>query len=300
MSACVSVIIPCYNQAAYLRSAVDSVIAQSCPDWECIIVNDGSSDNTRGVALELAATDSRIRYVEQSNRGLSGARNRGLDEACGRYVQFLDADDLIDPRKLETQLGMLENIESLAVALCDYRITRSDGVDCLDRMPPDLDVERPLQDIALRWELSLSIPVHVALTDARVFYNEGIRFDESLPNHEDWDVWMRVIALNVRVFHTREALVTYRRYGDSMCSNGVLMRRGFIQAIYKQLRLLGHDREMRDILEHKLCITSDEYCDSAPCITKLWCRRRSGRVARALRRIVPAPLRTVFRHVVYR
>src|SRR5450432_4194524 len=95
----ISVIVPCYRQAKYLPDAVKSLIGQSYRHWECIIINDGSPDDTREVAAEQVRLDSRIRYVEQANGGCSSARNRGLTEANGDFVQFLDADDLLLPDK---------------------------------------------------------------------------------------------------------------------------------------------------------------------------------------------------------
>ena len=88
----VSVIVPCFNQGRYLVDALESVLAQSYPSWQCIVVNDGSTDETRRVALEYVARDPRFRYLEQKNSGLSAARNRGLGEMRGSHVQFLDAD----------------------------------------------------------------------------------------------------------------------------------------------------------------------------------------------------------------
>lgn len=100
----ISVIVPCFNQGRYLPDALDSVLAQTYPHWECIVVNDGSTDDTRQVALEYASKDARFRYVEQENRGLSGARNRGRREVRGTHVQFLDSDDTISPEKFQLQL----------------------------------------------------------------------------------------------------------------------------------------------------------------------------------------------------
>lgn len=94
----VSVIIPCYNHGHYLPHAVNSVLAQTFTDWEAIIVDDGSTDNTREVAAQF--TDERVRYVHQENRGLSGARNTGIRAAQGAYLAFLDADDEWEPRFL--------------------------------------------------------------------------------------------------------------------------------------------------------------------------------------------------------
>lgn len=101
----VSVIVPCFNQAGYLPEALGSVLGQTFADWECIIVNDGSPDDTARVAAEWVKRDARFRYIEKANGGLSSARNAGIEAARGQFVQFLDADDALHPRKFELQLA---------------------------------------------------------------------------------------------------------------------------------------------------------------------------------------------------
>ncbi|MFC7670076.1 glycosyltransferase family 2 protein [Hymenobacter humi] len=103
----VSIIIPCYNYGWLLAETLDSVLAQTYQQWECIIIDDGSTDTTRVVATSYQARDSRFRYVYQPNGGLSAARNHGLQAATGEYIQFLDADDLLLPQKLELQVALL-------------------------------------------------------------------------------------------------------------------------------------------------------------------------------------------------
>jgi glycosyltransferase involved in cell wall biosynthesis len=108
----VSVVIPCYNQAHYLNDCLSTVIAQTFGDWECIIVNDGSNDNTESVAFSWVEKDPRIKYFHQSNAGLSEARNHGISMACGIYILPLDADDRINAHYLEGAMdAFAENSE---------------------------------------------------------------------------------------------------------------------------------------------------------------------------------------------
>lgn len=104
----VSIIIPCYNYGSFLSGAIDSIITQTFNDWECIIVNDGSSDNTEQIALKYQYSDVRIRYIFQENAGHSAARNTGLKNSYGKYIQFLDADDQIQKDKLKLQVALME------------------------------------------------------------------------------------------------------------------------------------------------------------------------------------------------
>jgi glycosyltransferase involved in cell wall biosynthesis len=107
----VSIVIPCYNYGRYLNFTLDSILTQSYSQWECILIDDGSTDNTKTVATAYAAKDKRFVYLFQNNSGPSGARNNGLSHATGKYIQFLDADDLIDKEKLKLQVNFLEQHE---------------------------------------------------------------------------------------------------------------------------------------------------------------------------------------------
>jgi glycosyltransferase involved in cell wall biosynthesis len=102
----VSVVIPTYNQPAFLHEALRSVFAQTFRDYEVVVINDGSTDDT---AAQLAQYAGRIRLITQDNQGIGRARNRGMDEARGRYIAFLDHDDLWHPQKLETQVAFMQD-----------------------------------------------------------------------------------------------------------------------------------------------------------------------------------------------
>lgn len=105
----ISVIIPCYNTEKYLKQCLDSVINQTFKDIEIICVNDGSTDTTLQILEEYAQKDSRIKIVTQENKGLSGARNTGLEYVTSKYCYFLDSDDYIEPNLLDTAINILNN-----------------------------------------------------------------------------------------------------------------------------------------------------------------------------------------------
>ena len=246
----VSVIIPAYNQAEYLEDALNSVLNQTFQDWECIIVNDGSTDMTREVILSYAKIHSRIRYVEQSNSGLAAARNRGLAEAKSIYIQFLDADDFIDNNKFDLQLALLLQTSDLALSYSDYFSCVEDNVGAPypgRYLTPKFHSENALHDLILRWETEMSIPVHCFLFDARFFKEHNIKFDERLPNHEDWDCWMNIFSLKPKVYYIDQQLAIYRIHTDSMVYNRKIMKTGFIKAIHSQRR-----RYNREDIEYKL------------------------------------------------
>ena len=218
---------------------------------EIIVVDDGSADDTRDVARSFK--DS-VRYYEQPNGGLSHARNQGLHLARGEYLQFLDADDVILPAKIEQQIKRLQESPGNGVAYCDYRYGgENDPFRPLPDRPisPQLNGGNPLHDLARRWETRLSIPPHCFLIDARLFSENHLRFDRDLPNHEDWDCWMRLLSLPVRLHFVPEAQAMYRKHGNSMSNNKPAMRHGFLKAIRKQQLLHQGDPALRWILARK-------------------------------------------------
>ena len=122
----VSVIIPCYNSAQFVRDALDSALAQTYDPVEIIVVNDGSTDDLEN-ALAPYRQNARIKMVSQENRGLSAARNRGIQESRGAYLKFLDADDWLAPNALAKQVAAFQNDEALGLVYCDLIRTDAAG-----------------------------------------------------------------------------------------------------------------------------------------------------------------------------
>lgn len=259
----VSVVIPYRNHGAYLPVAVASVQAQDYPSWECIIVDDGSAPDSADVATGLAARDERIRVHRQPPRGLSAARNAGLHLARGEYIQFLDADDVIAPRKFSVQLAALAGASRPAVAYCDYSLMMAgNGPTRPARyLSPRLAGARPVVDLAARWESDLTIPAHCFLFDRQLFSRGAVRFDETLPSHEDWDCWMEIFRAEPAVRYLDTKLATYVIRPDSICSDRSRMRRGFLKALRKQREHSRDDAQMRAVLTAKLADVRRAYRD---------------------------------------
>ncbi len=143
MKSHVSIIIPCYNQAHFLPDAINSLKSQTMGNWECIIVNDGSTDNTTDVAEKLAQTDTRIRVINQANKGLSGARNSGLKAANGEMLQFLDADDMLERDKLKAQVEFLHANPDIDIVFGDARYFTTEDPELRDYGPMLLIKQKP-------------------------------------------------------------------------------------------------------------------------------------------------------------
>jgi glycosyltransferase involved in cell wall biosynthesis len=226
----VSIIVPCYNQAQYLDEALKSVFEQTYTHWECIIVNDGSPDNTEDVVKKWVAKDNRYIYLEKANGGLSSARNAGLKVAKGDYIQFLDSDDLLNKYKLEKQMACFS--EDIDVVICDYFPFDEETGAFLSRryMNPFPDLVTYKEDIISKWEFELSIPCHCVLFKSKLLNQKTVEFDESLPNHEDWVFWVQLFYSSSGIFNLAQTLVSYRIHNEAMCADNTKMTKGFILA----------------------------------------------------------------------
>jgi GT2 family glycosyltransferase len=233
--ALVSVIVPCYNQDAYLADAIRSLVQQSHTEWECIIVNDGSTDRSLDVARRLAGEDSRVRVIDQHNRGLSAARNRGLAEARGDWIHFLDADDLLERATFATHLEVFRSAPETDVAYSASRTFREGDPESrrLSAVPATL-LKNPLSAFALYWERGLSIPIH-AFTYRTLCFQRWGAFDEQLPNHEDWDIHLTFSAAGTRYTVAPRRSAIYRLRPGSMARQADLMYRGKCMVLSKHL-----------------------------------------------------------------
>lgn len=239
----VSIIIPTYNNNPVVCQAIDCSLNQTYENLEIIVVDDGSTDNTEQLLNEKYK--GKIVYIRQENKGTGGARNTGIRNASGKYLQFLDADDLLDLDKINIQISRLRNISGMALSYCDYiRCDIDDVTVTYGRTSPVLQEKKPFDDIMLKWETKLSIPMHCFIFDAAFFKEGGIAFDESLPANEDWDCWMSIFALGPSVDFVDRALVYYRVRRDSRCSNRLKMRNSYIKAIDKQIKKNWTNREV--------------------------------------------------------
>lgn len=244
----VSVIIPCYRQARYLPEAIDSILRQTYSNIEIIVVNDGSDDETGEVAKSYG---DRVRYVWKENGGLSSARNAGLAAANGEWIQFLDADDLIHPAKIETQLRESRAEDEPDIIYSDYRYF-ADERPTEEWRGPDvqLDSGHEFQSFLERWERSLTIPIHALLYRSTCFERWG-NFDTSLPAREDWDWHLRCAFHRAKFQFVPGDLVRYRVHGKSMCRDNQSMMAGRRRCLCKWMQKKGLQPSDRAVLRER-------------------------------------------------
>lgn len=217
----VSIIIPCYGQAQYLEDAVTSVVAQTFEDWELIIVDDGSPDDTAIVANRLISTyrDRRIRLIRQENSGLARARNAAIELSKGRYVLPLDADDQIEPRMLEKTVGLLESRPGVAIAYTDLQ-QFGDGSAVIRA------------DEFHAWGLPAENQLnYCSLYRREVWESAGGYNPNMVYGYEDWDFWLSSIESGYVAERIPEPLFHYR------------IRQGTMISV-----ALAHDLELRERL----------------------------------------------------
>ena len=207
----VSIIIPTYNQARFVAETVDSALAQTYPNVEVIVVDDGSTDGTQAV---LAAYRENTRYIRQENRGLPGARNTGFLASQGDYLLFLDSDDLIPPEKLALHVSLLEAEPDFGLVYSAWQQINEDGTQVLGEV-------RPNQQGWLLKELLLRSVFFFA--SAAVVRRECLEkvgpFDESLRWGEDADMWLRLARAGYAFGYLDQPLLQYRIHADSMTAH---------------------------------------------------------------------------------
>ena len=204
----ISIVVTCYNQGRYLKDSLDSLLGQSFTSWECIVVNDGSTDNTEIIALEYCSNDNRFRYLYQDNNGVSSARNLGIMNCKGDFIQFLDADDAIHPDKLKTQLEILNSNEKIDIIYGSSRYFFDQNPETLyplhfrGSIPCDLTYKDQFQvEMLLMHNICTNCS---ALLRKKVV--EKVRFREGI--FEDW-VFNLECALNGFVFHFDNSFTSY-------------------------------------------------------------------------------------------
>jgi glycosyltransferase involved in cell wall biosynthesis len=219
----VSVIIPCYKQAQFLSDAIESVLAQTYPHHEVIVVDDGSPDDTAAVAARYPM----VTYVHQQNRGLPTARNTGVHRSIGRFLLFLDADDRLTSDHFTRSLAAFEERPEAAVVSGDWRwfgLESAPHVHNCDRLP---DYYGSL----LR--RSFLIPIHTVMLRRSVFLSLG-GFREGLRVWEDVDFFLR-LAKRYTIYCHHAVIAEYRRHSEQTIRRPDVMLKG-VMAVYRAER----------------------------------------------------------------
>jgi glycosyltransferase involved in cell wall biosynthesis len=208
MSPIVSIIVPCFKQAHFLKDSLQSVLDQTYPHWECIIVNDGSPDNTKGIARRWLEKDSRFKYLKKENGGLSSARNEGIGISLGKFILPLDADDILDSDYLTKTVPVLEQHPELGIVSCYTRFFKNNIADFFYELKPQGD-----RTIYLHYVNQL---VATSLYRKECWSAVG-GYDETMKKgFEDWEFWINITKRGWSYKIIPEFLFYYRKAQQSM------------------------------------------------------------------------------------
>lgn len=222
----VSIVMPAYNCEKYVVEAINSILAQTHQNWELLVLDDGSKDNTLQVINEFGNRDSRIRPLQnEKNMGVSATRNRGIELASGEWIAFLDSDDMWEPSKLEKQFKVAEeNSAEFLFTGSSYINEEGEPFKGIFEVPDKVSYKK------LRNQNVMSCSS--VIIKKKFFDNIKMEKDEM---HEDYAVWLRILKLGVTAYGVNEPLLIYRISRNSKSGNKMKT----VKMTYKVFRFIG-------------------------------------------------------------
>lgn len=247
----ISVIVPCYNAAAFIEDALVSLQAQTHKDWECLVVDDCSPDQSVDIVEGIAKSDSRIRLLRLAvNQGPSGARNAGLSAARGEWVTLLDADDLYEPDRLQhlssvaTRLKADFVFDNLRIFDADPQVSNEFAFALAADEVVFYDAERFFEETA-KFGQSLDPGYMKPLVSRAVIEAAGLRYDHRFRTGEDYLFYALLFADGVKAYATGRPTYLYRRHQASISFAGGANMRGQAQVCGEIIRLKGQQLSAR-------------------------------------------------------
>ncbi|SFF15642.1 glycosyltransferase family 2 protein [Flavobacterium xueshanense] len=208
MSIQVSIIVPCYKQAHFLNESLLSVLAQTYTNWECIIVNDGSPDDTERIAEQWSARDNRFKYLKKENGGLSSARNAGIASSKGEYILPLDADDILHEDYLTFLVPELQQNSSLAIVSCYSNFFINNRSNIIHQQKP---IGTTYHALLYENNMMASSLYH------KKYWEEVGGYDENMKDgFEDWEFWIAITKKGREYKFVEAFLFYYRKSKKSM------------------------------------------------------------------------------------
>ncbi|MDA8874518.1 glycosyltransferase [Winogradskyella sp.] len=218
MQPLISIIIPSYNRANLIGETLDSIIAQTYQKWECIIVDDGSTDNSAEVVGKYASIDKRIQFYKRPNtrpKGANSCRNYGFEFSKGEYVNWFDSDDIMHNKKLELQIELLQN-SNLNFCIGKTAKFKFSVDNTVGKLNTYASSETTFEDFITK--------KNIWLTQAPIFKKEfltsnNLKFDEDLQAGQEWDFFSRVLDVDTKYGFIDEILVYFRVHQNSISTN---------------------------------------------------------------------------------
>jgi glycosyltransferase involved in cell wall biosynthesis len=212
----ISVIIPVYNTEKYLQECIDSVLSQTFTDFECILVDDGSPDNSGKICDEYAKKDKRIRVIHKENGGVSSARNAGLDIAQGEWIIFVDSDDWVDEKYLEFLYdnAIKNNVD---VSICGVNVFEDGFTWHRDKCTRSVTLT-PKEAILIMFDIRVSFGGFSfnKLFKKQIIDNNNLRYDESVSYMEDVQFFYNIFKVVGRIYYSSQPCYFYRQTKTSV------------------------------------------------------------------------------------
>ena len=289
----VSVVVPTYNYGRFITQALESLRAQTYETWECVVVDDGSTDDTAEVVARYVEREPRVRYIRQENRRQAVAKNTGLAATGGEYVQFLDADDLVEPLKFERQVGFLEAHAGADIVYGGVRFFRTESLG--ERLYAMFGEDAPWMPEVSGAGREVLLPLvrhNIMVINSPLVRRSAIEdvgpFDPETV--EDWDYWIRC-ALAGKRFEFRDfegtlALVRAHAASTSRQNDFVLATtralRAKIDTLTDDAEVLLLNREMKSQLEASVALEEIDAGSRMKAARQFWkagllCPRPKGR-----------------------
>lgn len=229
----VSIITPVYNGGKYLVETIESVLRQTYPHWEMIIVDDGSTDNSAWIAEEYTVKDSRIKLFRQVNGGSASARNNGIRHAQGRYIALLDADDLWEPHFLESQLALLREKKAIVVYASYDRINERSEIFL---MPVKAKPQVSYKQMQRRNYIACLTGLYDTSRYGKIYLREELK-----SIRDDYAYWLEIVQLAGIAYGNPEILARYRVLKSSTTGNKIRLIKYQFQ-FYHKFQKLGFIR----------------------------------------------------------
>lgn len=227
MEKLVSIIIPTYNSEKYISETISSILEQSYKNFELIVINDGSTDNTKDIIDIFCKQDDRITLINKNNSGVSDSRNKGLEQSIGEYISFVDSDDIWLKNNLELKIKALNSNKVDGVySFCEIIDEKSKKTGIIKKGDALFTLEN-----MLHWDGN-----YITIPSGLIFRKSAIQsingFNIRLSNNADQDLLIRLLAKNHKIGLINEVTWLYRKHSNNMSSNIPLMEKDTL-AVYK-------------------------------------------------------------------
>ena len=226
----ISIIVTFYNQAYYIAKTLESIKLQTYTNWECIIVDDGSEDDSAELIKEFIKYDKRFTYLVQDNQGVARARNNGFALATGCFINFIDGDDTFLPDKLKEQIQVFKDNPEIAVCICDHQFYL-EKQEVYKYYEFEKLTIKPLEQILFKWHNGVAFPPHAALYKRSLWEDQKAPFPEDY-NHrcEDWVFNVLLALKDVNYYMLDKVLCNYHMAATNFTNNNKSLATAAIKA----------------------------------------------------------------------